>query len=100
MIDIFYYTLGFVLYQAFCIVTFDIYSRKEGETSPFILVFIYIFYSILVGSVISFVESGESFFEILVQILIYVLASGFVLYFYYKKVLTIEKEKKYMENSF
>ncbi|MDA3856336.1 MAG: hypothetical protein PF569_08820 [Candidatus Woesearchaeota archaeon] len=89
MIDGLYFGLGFVVYMIFNILTFKTYSKKEGITHKFALYLIFVYYSILAAYLINTVDStGENMFEIILQIIIYVLAGFMFIRFYFMDVIT------------
>ncbi len=99
MIPTLYYAIGFIIYIIFNIITFKTYSKKDGITKKFILYIIFLFYSLLAGYVISFVEnnSGALFSEIMVQTIVLIFAGGLFLNFFYFDVIK-DKEEEYETN--
>jgi len=97
MIGTLYYAIGFIIYFAFCYVTFVVYSKKKEMSKMFILIFIYIYYTLLAGYVINLVDVNGNLFERLVQIAIYAIACGLMMMHYYSTV--IKKEDDEMSNS-
>ena len=95
MIDTIPFAIGFIIYTFMCVLTMDIYSKKEGMTSGFVLMFIYIYYSILAVYLISFVEGGEDPFVILVESLIYLIACGLYLLSHYRSVIKVHDMSMY-----
>ena len=95
MIDTIPFAIGFIIYTFMCVLTMDIYSKKEGMTSGFVLMFIYIYYSILAVYLISFVEGGEDPFVILVESLIYLIACGLYLFSHYRSVIKPQDMRMY-----
>lgn len=90
MIELTNYALGFVIYMAFNVITFEIYSKQEGVTNKYVLGFIYIFYSILIGYIIHLVDYNpihNNMIEIIIEILMYYIASATFLIIYYKNVI-------------
>ncbi len=87
MIPIVFYTIGFVFYCAFCLVTFDVYSKKREHTNPLILSMIFVYYSILAAYIVSIMETSTDVFVLSIEILIYVLGSGFLCFYYYNTAI-------------
>ena len=87
MIETVPYTIGFIIYVGFCIITFDAYSKKNEMTKILILIFIYAFYTLLAAYVMSFVDFNASFFEKFIEIIVYAIAAGIYLYFHYKNII-------------
>lgn len=101
MIELTHYTLGFVIYMAFNVITFETYSKQNGTTNKFVLGFIYIFYTILMGYVINLVDYNpftNNIIEIIMQIAIYALAAALFLIIYYNNVIK-SKDQELMSNS-
>jgi len=99
MISVIPFTIGFLIYVMFCLVTFEIYSKNKGMTQAPILFFIYFYYSFLVWYVINLVEIGEnSFILILVEFLIYLVPCGIIMWNYYIKRIKAEDESLYGQN--
>jgi hypothetical protein len=95
MIPTLYYAIGFIVYIIFNIITFKTYSKKKEMTKKFVLYMIFLFYSLLAGYVISFVEknAGATFLEISVQTVILILAGGLFLNFFYFDVIKDKEEE-------
>ena len=93
MIDPIYYGIGFLIYIGFCMLTFEVYSKKQGETNMFVLYLIYVYYTILAGYVINLVDGQSSSFVRFIEVMIYVIAAGVILTYHYKYVID-ENEKK------
>lgn len=87
MIDTVPFAIGFVVYVVFCLVTFDVYSKREDVNKIFAFLMIYAYYTLLAGYVISFVDSNASFFEVFMEITFYAVTCGLFLYSHYKSVL-------------
>ncbi len=98
MIPLLEYGLGFLVYIGFCMVTFKIYSKKEGTTQWFYLLMIYIYYTLLAAYVISFVDSKSGSFVIFIESVIYAIAGGFVLLEYYNGPIKKADEELYGQN--
>jgi hypothetical protein len=84
------YTLGFVIYLFFCIITFKTYSKKEEMTKKYILFFIYIFYTILAGYVIQLVDYNflkNNIAEVIMEIAILAFGGGLYLFHYYNTII-------------
>ena len=97
MINTVPFALGFLFYAWYSILTFDIYSKKEGITKVYILFLIYLYYTILAGYVISFVDSYANFMEKFIQIGIYSIIGAIVMYLHYDS--SIKKENgDYLES--
>ncbi len=60
--------------------TFDVYSKKKEKTSPFVLSFIYFYYTLLVFYVLNLLNQGV---ELAFQFGIFALLGAFVCSFYY-----------------
>jgi len=93
-----FYFIGFCIYLGFCILTFEVYSKKKEMTKIFSLIFIYIYYSILAVYVINLININEIFMEKLVDILIFIISAGFLLSRYYKKHIKFEDDELYGQN--
>lgn len=92
MIDGLYFGLGFIIYMIFNILTFKAYSKKDGVTHKFILYLIFVYYSILSAYLINLVDfNGENRFEVVLEIIIYILAGFLFLRFHFMDVI-LEKE--------
>ncbi len=98
MISTIPFVIGFIIYVLYSIFTFDMYSKKEGRTSPFILILIYIYYSILASYIISFVDSNSSFFEKGIQIVIYIVCGGFFMFSHYIVSIKNIEDDEYKDN--
>ena len=83
MIEISFYGAVFLIYCAFTIITFDMYSRKMEVTNPLVLVMIFVYYSILAGYVVSVLETSSDFFVLIIEMLIYFIACGLISFYYY-----------------
>lgn len=94
MIDILPYGIGFVFYVSAIMFSFRFYLRKTREANslenPFAMYFIYLYYTILAGYVINFVDSNEIFSVKFIQVAIYAIAAGGFLHVHYKT----EEEKQ------
>ena len=91
MIDTIFYGIGFLIYTAFCVITFEVYSKKREVTNPMVLGLIYLYYTILVGYLLSIVEM-ESWFVFFVEFFIYAVACGLISFYYYNS--SIKKKDK------
>lgn len=108
MIDPLYFGIGFIVYVFFTVLTFDIFSRRKGETNIFILIFIYIYYSILAVYLINFVERGlseilvyeYSIFEVIIQSMIYLVACAIYVSYYYKSTIRKRDKQEVMNESY
>ena len=98
MIDTIQFALGFLFYAWYSILTFDIYSKKKELTKAYVLFLIYIYYTILAGYVISLVDNQASFMEKFVQIGIFIIIGGLVMYVHYQSTIK-ESDKEYLDNS-
>jgi len=98
MIDTVPFALGFLFYAWYSIFTFNVYSKKEGVTKAYILFLIYLYYTILAGYVISFVDSSASFMERFIQIGIYVIIGAIVMYYHYQSTIK-EDNENYLETN-
>jgi uncharacterized membrane protein YczE len=78
MINTLFYGIGFLIYAYYTMLTLDIYSKKEEETNVFVLFIIFLFYSILIGYVINFLDNNEKFYVKIVEIGIYVIVNGII----------------------
>lgn len=87
MIDSLLFIVGFVVYLVMAIVTFDAYSRKEGMTNKYVLFLIYIYYTVLAGYVISFVDKKAAPGDVLYEIIVYAVLGGILFAFYYREVI-------------
>lgn len=94
MISLFTYTIGFLIYSLFCIITFNTFFKIEDEIKKKAgLLIIYIFYSLLIAYVIDFFDVSSNSTQKIFQILVYITAEGFFLWFYYKDILIPNTEK-------
>jgi len=87
MIDTLHYGIGFIIYVTFCLITFDAYSKKKEITKFFILIMIYVYYSILAIYVINFVDFNGTKIEIFFQSMIYLFGCGLYLFQHYNYVI-------------
>ncbi len=94
MIPTLAYGIGFIVYMTFCLVTIDIYSRKDGMTPSLIVALIYLYYSFLAMYMINLVESGD-FIEVIIQCAIYVVAGGVIVLHYYKANIKTRDDEMY-----
>jgi hypothetical protein len=95
MIDSLYYGLGFVVYVLACMLTINTYNKKTIKNpSVFPMYFIYFYYTVLAGWLISRVDSAETFGIVFAQIAIYAVAGAIFLYTHYGYIL---KEIDYTE---
>lgn len=95
MIPTIYYALGFIVYVFFNIVTFKTYSKKEGITKKFVLYMIFLYYSLLAAYVINVVDfGGSNGLEVMLQTLVFVLAGGLFLNFFYIDIIK-EKDQEF-----
>lgn len=83
MIEISFYGFVFLIYCAFVLITFDMYSKKQEVTNPMVLVMIYVYYSILGGYVVSVMETTGDFFILFIEIAIYIIGCGLISFYYY-----------------
>ena len=96
MINFVFFTIGFIIYLIFNVVTFKVYSKKQEATKKYILFFIYVYYTILGGYVIQLVDYSvvnNNFLEIVLQIVIFAAAGGLYMVHYYNSIITPEDEK-------
>lgn len=89
MIENIYFAIGFLVYVSFCLITFKVYTHKNEITKSLILIFIYLFYTILASYVISFVDIKGTFFEKFIQSIVYAVMCSIVLYYYYQNNIKI-----------
>ena len=92
MIDLITYAIGFIIYMTFNIITFEVYSKKQETTNRYILFLIYMYYSAIISYVIYLMDYNQIIqnnMEIIVQSMLYMILGGFVLYFMYQKVITL-----------
>ena len=87
MIDTIYFAIGFIVYIGFGIITFDVYAKKKELTKIFMLIFIYLFYTVLALYLINLVDRYADFIERLIQMAIYAVAGAIFLYSHYKTVI-------------
>jgi len=76
--------VGLLIYVSFCLLTFDSYSRKKERTNAVVLTFIYIYYTLLTYYVLQIISDGV---ELLIQFLIFLVASAVICYQYYISVI-------------
>lgn len=93
MIETKYYALGFLIYIIYMIYTFNVYSKKQEMTKVLILFTIYFYYTILAAYIINLVDSNATFFEKVVQIGIYIIAGGLILFYHYENNIKINDNK-------
>lgn len=94
MIDTFYFGIGFFIYVAFCLITFDVYSKKEQGANPLILLFIFLYYTLLTAYLINLVDVNGTFIEKTIEFLIYSITGGILCLYYYRNVIDSKEEKK------
>ena len=95
MIPTLYYGLGFVVYVFFNIISFKTYSKKEGITKKFVLYMIFLYYSLLSAYVINLVDYvGNNSLEVMFQTLVFILAGGLFLNFFYIDIIK-EKDQEF-----
>ena len=96
MINVYAFAVGFIVYIFFNIITFNVYSKKREVTNKHILFFIYVYYTLLAAYMIQLVDYSvvrENVLEVGVQILIFALAGGFYLTYYYNSNIAPQDEK-------
>ncbi len=92
------YLVGFIIYIFFCVLTFEVYSKKKEMTKSFILIFIFIYYSMLANYVIFFILFDKFLIKKIIIFLVYIFLGAFFLSSYYEKHIKIEDEKLYRQN--
>ncbi|MFW6233552.1 MAG: hypothetical protein ACOC16_02230 [Nanoarchaeota archaeon] len=96
MIDLFPFTIGFIIYLFFNIITFKVYSKKEETINKVILFLIYVYYTILAAYVIQLVDYSiiyKNYVEIIIQIVLFGIAGGLFMIHYYISHLKPMNEK-------
>ena len=96
MIPLVPYAIGFIIYVIFCLLTFEMYSRNKTMTKQPVLIFFYLYYSILAWYVIGIVD--ESTLEQIVQTVIYMIPGGFIVLYYYNTSIKPKDERLYHQN--
>ena len=96
MIPVIPFAIGFVIYVGFCIVTFEMYSQKKEMTRLPVLVFFYIYYTLLSWYVIGILE--ESVVVQFIETMFYAIPCAFILLNYYNKNIKIKDKKQYGQN--
>jgi glycerol-3-phosphate acyltransferase PlsY len=86
MIEPTYYGIGFIIYVFYILITFDIFSKKEGNKNIFIYILIYFYISLLAGYVINFVDKTSGFFEKFVQMGIYFVIGGIIVFQHFNNI--------------
>lgn len=94
MIETKYYALGFLIYVIYMIYTFNVYSKKEGLTKVLILATIYFYYTLLAAYIIYIVDKSASLFEQIVQVGIYMIAGGLILYYHYENNIKVKDDER------
>lgn len=98
MIEIVDYAIGFIIYMAFNIMTFEAYSKKQEITNRYVLFLIYIYYSVIASYVIYLMDYNielQNNMEIIMQSLVYIILAAFILYFIYQNIITLKDEKMF-----
>lgn len=95
MINTLYYAIGFLIYVWYSTYTFDVYSKKEGFTKFFIFIMIYFYYTFLAGYIINFVDYNALLIEKVVQISIYAIIGGIIIYTHYKLIISNKNKDLY-----
>lgn len=94
MIDTIHFTSGFIVYIAFCIATYENYSKKDGVTNPLMITAFYFFYSMLAAYVINMIEYDEKYFVVMIEIIAFISVGAVISFFYYTLVIAKEDEKR------
>lgn len=81
------YLIGFLVYLGFCVLTIKYTSKINKEYLLIKIIFVYIYYSIIIGYWLSIVDVTGTQFELIVQTIIYLLTSSLFLFFYYKNTI-------------
>lgn len=93
MLPVIPYAIGFVIYVLFCLLTVEAYSRNKTITKFPLLIFFYIYYSILAWYTIGIVEPNT--IDHILQIFIYMIPCALLLIFYYNKSIKPRDEQLY-----
>jgi len=95
--ELFFYLIGFFIYLGFTIYTFEVFSKGKTMTKAFPLIFIYIYNSILVIYVLSWVDANGIFMERVVYSLLYLILAAISLKKYYSKYVSKEDDKLFRQ---
>lgn len=97
MIPVIPFAIGFVIYVSFCLLTFEFYSQRKEMTKMPVLVFFYLYYTILSWYVIGIVEEDGAFVQF-IQTMFYAIPCAFILLNYYNKNIKSKDERMYGQN--
>lgn len=97
MLSTLLYFIFFIVYMSFNLITFDVYSKKNERTNYWVLIFIYIYYTILIGYIIAVADINGTFAEKFIEIAIFVVASAIIMKYYYTNVIVPKDDKEFKE---